>query len=290
MKIFVAGAVLAAFFFWTVVPARAIEFSISSATISGQEADVYVSLTGITSSNCPSARCYLQGMFRAADSAYYFGETLNNKSVWIDYASSPDKEFITENFFAVDIAGSSWSGQLKLRYKPDDSRYKGPGTYDLKVRRFTGGAGSHAGEAGAVVTLALELPRVPTPTPTIMPTPSSTPTPTPVQTPTPQATPPMMLTPAPTNTPTPAPTKTPTPAPADLPADKREAERMVLGASVEQTASPAGYRENNSWRPIVISMLLVATGCAILTGIYAWQIARRQQTISQEQEGSDILM
>lgn len=236
----------------------AIEFTVSNPQISGQEIAIDVSLSGVTSSNCPSAKCYLQGILRAADSTYYFGETLNNKGVWIDYISSPEKEYITENFFAVEIVGSSWSGQLKVRYKSDDSRYKGPGTYDLKVRRYTGGSSSSAGEAATTVSLTAAIPQSPTATPT----PQSTSSPTPTSTPKPTA----------TSTPTPTPTKQATPTPSKIP----EETPMVLGETIEDEASPSSFTQNDSWKPIVISMLLVATGLAILAGLYTWKIAREK--------------
>ena len=243
----------------------AVEFTVSNPQVNGQEITVDVSLSNVTSSNCPSAKCYLQGILRATDSTYYFGETLNNKGAWIDYVSSPEKEFITENFFAIDIASASWSGQLKLRYKPDDSKYKGPGTYDLKIRRFTGGSSSYSGEVGTTVNLTAALPTSsPTPTSTI--TPTSTPMPT--------------FTSTPTKTPTPTLTSTKpmsfTPTPTDEPEETPEVTPMVLGETADDESSPSTYTQNNSWKPIVISFLLVATGCAILAGFYTWKIAREK--------------
>ncbi|MBI3956314.1 hypothetical protein HY339_03590 [Candidatus Gottesmanbacteria bacterium] len=247
----------------------AIEFTVGNPQISGQQITVDVSLSGVSSSNCPSAKCYLQGVLRSVESSYYFGETQNNKGVWIEYVSKPEKEFITENFPAIDIVDASWSGQLKIQYKADDPNYKGPGTHDLKVRRFTGGSSSYAGEAAATVNLITALPQTPTPTP--QPTAAPTPTPAPTKSPTP------------TPTKTPTLTSTPTPTSQPTPTETPEATPMVLGESVEtKTSSPSSFTQNNSWRPMVISFLLVATGCAILAGFYTWKIAR-------EKYASDIL-
>jgi hypothetical protein len=127
----------------------------------------------------------MQGVLRSQSSSKYFGETKNNKGDWIDYISSPEKEYIISNFFLTDIHEASWSGQINLRFKVDDPNYAGPGVYDLKLRRFTGNSNSSAGDSNWLqINLTAPIP-APTPTPTPIatptnnPSPSSTPTPKP---------------------------------------------------------------------------------------------------------------
>lgn len=145
---------------------EAIEFTIADPIVSGLEISVSSSLSGTTSNY------FLQGTLRAVDSSKYFGETYGRTS-WIDYLSSPDKEFITSNFYMTDVQNASWSGTLKMRYKVDDQVYKGPGSYELKLRRFTGNSSNAAGESN-VMTITLTEP-LPLPSPTPVPSPTPTP-------------------------------------------------------------------------------------------------------------------
>lgn len=155
---------------------QAIEFVVADPVINDLEISVAASVSG-TQNNY-----YLQGTLRSVDSSKYFGETENGRGSWIDYLSVPDKEFITSNFFLTDVRDASWSGVVKLRYKVDDPIYKGPGNYELKLRRFTGGSSNSAGESNTlVVTLTGVLP-VPSPSPAQSPLPSlppSSPSPSP---------------------------------------------------------------------------------------------------------------
>lgn len=158
----------------------AIDLTIKDPIVANLEITVNASLSA-------SSNYYLQGTLRSQSSSKYFGETQNNKSDWIDYISSPEKEYITSNFFVTDVKNATWSGTLKLRYKTDDPNYLGPGIYDLKLRRFTGNSSSSAGESN---TLSVNLTGIiPTPTPSPSPSPSPSPTSTPTPTPTPRPSP-----------------------------------------------------------------------------------------------------
>lgn len=181
----------------------AIDLTIKDPIVSNLEITVNASLSA-------SSNYYLQGTLRSQSSSKYFGETQNNKGDWIDYISSPEKEYITSNFFMTDVKNATWSGTLKLRYKTDDPNYLGPGTYDLKLRRFTGGSTSSAGESN---TLSVNLTGIiPTPTPSPSPSPS----------------------PSPTSTPTPTPTPTPKPSPSPKPSLSPSPEGEVAGTSAAQ--------------------------------------------------------
>lgn len=170
----------------------AIDLTIKDPIVANLEITVNASLSA-------SSNYYLQGTLRSQSSSKYFGETQNNKSDWIDYISSPEKEYITSNFFVTDVKNATWSGTLKLRYKTDDPNYLGPGIYDLKLRRFTGNSSSSAGESN---TLSVNLTGIiPTPPPSPSPSPSPSPTPPPTADP-PRA-----------DTPSPKPSIKPSPSP-----------------------------------------------------------------------------
>jgi len=204
--------------FLYVAPAHAVELTISNPTISGTEIEVDTYFAN-------SSDNYLQGTLRAVGSSYYFGQTQNNNSNWIDYVSSPDASYITGNFFVTDIQDASWSGKIRLRFASDDPQYKGPGDYELKLRRFTGGSSNSAGDSNMLI-ISLSEP-TPTPTPTATTTSTSTPTPTPTPTPT--------LAPSPTPSPKPSPKSAkPTPSPSDDP------EGTVAGVHVDSVELALG--------------------------------------------------
>ncbi|MDP1721758.1 MAG: lamin tail domain-containing protein [Candidatus Gottesmanbacteria bacterium] len=128
-----------------------------------------------------------------------------------------------------------------------------------------------------------------TATPTFTPTPTKTPTPTPTTKPTATPTPTAVATPTKTPSPTSTPmstlmvSKSPSPGVPSTAEDAEEQpavrELFVLGERVEaKTSSPSAYASNNSWKPMVISMLLVAIGLAMLAGVYTWKIAREHHS------------
>lgn len=199
------------------VTARAVDLVINNVLIDNLTITIDASLSATTN-------YYLQGVLRSASSSKYFGETKNNRGDWIDYISSPEKEFIASNFFLTDVQNASWSGQISLRFKADDPNYFGPGTYDLKIRRFTGNSTNSAGESNTLtLTLSAPLPvPSPSPTPTPTPTPSPTPSPTPT-TPT--------LTPSPTPKPSLKPSPTPSPSPDLSPPREGSVEGEVIDLS-----------------------------------------------------------
>lgn len=183
----------------------AIQFLIFEPVLSGLELSLTASISGLTSTSCPTEnKCFLQGTLRSVGAAKYFGQTQNNISSWIDYISSPEQEYIQSTFFQFQPEAGSWSGQLKMRYSPSDDEYKGPGDYEVKFKRFSGKSTSSSGESNTLVQAFTAA--IPTPTPT--PTPSPTSTPTPTSTPSSTNTPTPTPTPTPTNTPTPSPTPT----------------------------------------------------------------------------------
>lgn len=251
--------ILPAIFFTSRVFAITVSVATPSSSIDqSQELTLDVSLS---CSNCSDS--YLRGVFfETGDN--YFGLTQNNSGEWIGTSSDRTKYFKVAK---EDVKDSIWNGTIKIKVDTENSYYKGPGTYSLKVGRYTGSAGSSATWSNPHYI------SITGPTPTPSPTPTSTLTPSPTSAPTATKTP----TPTATKTPTPTATKTPTPTPTEEPEDTPESTPLVLGETVEnETASPSTYTQHSAWKPIVISFLLVATGCAILAGFYTWKIAREK--------------
>lgn len=205
-----------------VSPAYAvIEFNISDSQVNNQEISLIASISGLTSNSCFENRCFLRGLLRKVNNSKYFGQTQNNSGSWIDYISSLEKEYIQSSFFSFQPNSGSWSGQLNLRFLIDDTEYKGPADYELKLQRFSGNSTGAAGESN-ILLLALTAP-TPTPSPTI--TQTSTPSPTTTSTPVPTSTP----------TPSPKPSNTPTASPSSI---LTKINSQILGASDSAISTP----------------------------------------------------
>ena len=246
----------------------AIDFTISNPSVVNDEVTVDVNVLGLSSPN------YLQGMFtKSTTSPAYFGHTQNNHEDWYKYSGAYTKEEIVLNFFSFSSQNSSWSGQLKIKNDPDDQDYLGPGSYVLRVKRYTGNSDSAAQTSNDLnVDLAYVL---------ATPTPTETPTATPVSTPVPTA--------APTQTPTAIPTAVPTAttairtiaplstvsATAGAVAVTESADDLILGlrnelASVESSsvASAEGNRRKFSLFPAI----LIVSGLGCIAGaIFAFK-------------------
>ncbi|MEK7061531.1 MAG: hypothetical protein AAB954_02620 [Patescibacteria group bacterium] len=221
----------------------AITLVISNPVISNDEVTVDVNVSGLSSMN------YLQGMFtQSTINPSYFGYTQNNIGDWYKYSGSYTKEEIQLTFFSFTPQDSSWSGQLKIKNDPADPDYIGPGTYVLRVKRYTGGSDSSAQTSNDLsVDLAYVFPTsTPTETPTSVPNPTNTPT----ATPNPTATP----------TKTPTPTKSPTPRPT--------VEELVLGIQ-NSTATPLSIPEEETEgekKSSVFPVILIVTGFLCIAG------------------------
>ena len=252
----------------SVLAARSMTITSDKPSLFGEEEmTVTASVSGFTSGET----IYIKGAFYQEGSTNYFGYTKNGDS-WIKNGDTSTSQ--------RSIVIDSWDGKLSVKSDFLDSGYKGEGEYQVKVGYYyttSGGNLSSINWSSNNVTVSLNEPD-----PTPSPTPTSTPTPTPqaTATPTPTSSPIKTPTPTPTKTPTPTPTKIPTPiptpTPTELPEDTPEMAPMVLGESVENDSSGSSFTQNNSWRPMVISLLLVATGLAILAGFYTWKIAREK--------------
>ena len=272
--------------------------------------DEEMTITASASGFVPGEMIYIKGAFYQEGSTNYFGYTKNGNS-WIKNGDTSSAQR------SINIA--SWDGTLSMKSDFTDSGFKGEGEYKAKVGFYyttSGGNLSSVNWSDNTVMIVLNEPdptptSTPTATPTPQPTATSTPTPIPTSTKTPTPTP--TTKPTVTHTPTALsiPTKTPTPtgnptltsiplksplvgvsSPAEKTEDQPAAgEPLVLGERVEaKMSTPSAYTTNNSWKPMVTSMLLVAIGFAILTGVYTWKIVREKVMKDEEEERSGILI
>lgn len=262
-------------------PARAtLDFTLSNPVVVDTSISVDASMSGTTSNY------YLQGTLRSVGSSKYFGAT-GSSSGWVDYVSSPEKEFITSNFFQTNVQNASWSGQLKMRYFVDDDNYSGPGPYELKVRRFTGGSTSAAGESNTlIVNLTATLP-----SPSPSPSPSPTPTPTPISSP---STAPSVI-PSPVGvgstrpSPTPRPDLSPPPA-GTVAGDSTEIDLSGFGIAPTPIEDPS-LRGDSSQGPTLNqsrakTVILIGSGLILLSiaGFFAY----RRYLATRAPKGSDL--
>lgn len=239
--------------------------SISDQIISGTEISFNASISALTTSSCATSdgRCFLQGTLRQG-SGNQFGQTQNNSGSWVDYVSSPETEYIQSTFFSFQPVAGTWSGQLKMRFSTSDPLYKGPGSYELKLQRFSGN--SKSGPSGESSSLVINLDiALPTPTPTSAPTPIPTPTPPANPTPTP------ILKPTPTSKPSPTPKSSPTPL--DSPQPTAEA------VTSTPSPSPQVLGESTS-KSNILSYVLIAVGAIlVLVSVGLFFVNRRGDTI-----------
>lgn len=242
----------------------AISFSISNPTYENEVVSVEVSLSGLTTSSCASSSCYLQAGLKNLRTNRYFGFTKNDRGEWIVYNSSTDKTTIQSTFFTFSPTGGNWSGKVSAKADPNDTDYEGPGSYGLKLWRYSGGSDGSAGDPTNEVSVALTGP-------TLIPTNTLTPTQTPTDAPINTST----CTPKPSNTSTPTLTKTPTGKPSTtstiVPTGTQDAsesatehigEPNVLG--VETASREAGVSSQSSRQPLIITFIFLGAGCALL--------------------------
>ena len=147
---------------------------------------------------------YLESAFRPENSTRYFGETWNDID-WIPYLSSTNYQTLKQ--IITDQSGN-WSGTVSAKLDTSDPLYTGPGSYTLRLKRFTESGSSNTwadtdyqinvveelsspsatlssyDSSSESVTLA-DVADSPTPTPSQIPTPSPTPMATPTPTPSP---------------------------------------------------------------------------------------------------------
>lgn len=231
-----------------------------------------VEMTGLSSNTLYRLRIVLA----STGTSNYFGSTFNGTD-WYNGTPSPIdySKFLT----ITTDANGEWQGEITGKVESSDSNYNGigPGTYDLKVGRYTQ-SGSTATWSNVVQTSLLA--------PTATPIPSSTPTP--IKTPTPTPTPKV-----PTKTPTPTLSKAATSTPTKKPTVSKEPTEVpdptaVLGArdSADDTSSSDTESKNDetlvkgtSAEGISLGTILIILGGLFLVacgGVVYWEKRKKQ--------------
>jgi hypothetical protein len=233
------AVVLIAYLFLKTAPdVFAVTLTISDfpASVSDGAFSVMASVSGAT-----DATNYLRVDLYKDGTNNYFGETYNG-SGW--YGGGEGK-----SYFPVQIQNSSASATLQARLgSPSSNDYPGPGTYKLRIRRYTASGNSSTDDQTPIdVQITYS---VPIPTPTQQPI--STPVPTPTKTP----------------SPAPASTKIPTPKPTISPAPEVTAE--VLGEETfDPTSLPTAVPEEkieskNQGKFPFFAVILILLGLAFI--------------------------
>ena len=136
-------------------------------TVTDQPFNIDVSVTGAgTGTN------YIRANLFPTGSSNYFGYTFNGSSF---INSSVYSDYLPVN---IDSSGN-WNGTIQAKLDPSNF-FTGPGSYSLKVRRYTptGSTYTWSNEVTVNINYANPTP-TPTPSPTLSPTTSITPTPQP---------------------------------------------------------------------------------------------------------------
>lgn len=301
-----AVAVFIAFlFFFTffAFPSFAATLTFSGVPSSISDTESFSVQVSFSISSSPGTNYYIRAAFSHPDSpSNYFGYTKNNSGSWYNGTPSIDH---TQYYKITLDENSQWSGAIEVKPDIEDTDYKGSGTYNFKLGRYTeAGSGPTwcITDGCSVASISITSP---TPTPTPVPTNTPTPTPTTAATATPTKTP----TPTSTPTRTPTPTKTPTPTPSRTPTSTLKpsaslalgligsSSSPILGESTESGLfiSPTniankknvlvankGKNPSNNFQKILmfLGIIIFAGAC----GIVAFQIIRKGKFTKNEQE------
>lgn len=253
-------------FFVLATPVSAVSVTISNtpSSISDEPFNIDVSITGAQAGNN-----YLRANLFTSGTIKYFGYTGNGTS----FVNSSDYS----QYFPVTIDSSgNWSGTIQAKLDPDSNYYTGPGTYSLKVRRYTQSGSSYTWSNEETLNISFSTP---SPAPTPIPiTPSPSPTSTLSPAPTPKKTIIQTNTPIPSLSPSPKSTlltssKNEEKSPAPKPSSKTNpSAKSVAGISVTATSSANPAAEVKSQKkinlPLIIGLLLIVSGTGLSSYIY----------------------
>lgn len=252
-------------FFSLATPVYAVSVTISNipSSISDEPFSIDVSITGAQAGNN-----YLRANLFTSGTTKYFGYTSNGTS----FVNSSDYS----QYFPITIESSgNWSGTIQAKLDPDSSYYTGPGSYSLKVRRYTQSGSSYtwSNEVNLTINFATPSP-APTPIPTTL---SPLPSPTPSPAPTPKKTIVQTNTPTPSISPSPKSTqltslKNKEKSPEPKPSSKTNfSPESVAGVSVTATpsASPMDVKSKKQINfSLMIGFTLIASGIGLSSYIY----------------------
>lgn len=216
------------FVFKTSVFAAAFAFSGTPDSISDDQSfsvNINLSVSGSSGNNY-----YLRGDFSHVDTpTSYFGYTKNNLGEW--YNAEPTLDH-TQLYKVIMQSDGTWVGSIEVKPDISNSKYKGTGNYNFKIRRYTS-----TGQSSTWAETVSQIAIVSSVAPTSYPTSSPTQAPTPTRTPTPTKTPTSTPTVKPTATPKiPTPTKTPIPTPSPI---KSQPTAVLIASTVSESTQEA---------------------------------------------------
>ncbi|MBI4067070.1 hypothetical protein HY407_01700 [Candidatus Gottesmanbacteria bacterium] len=221
-----------------------------------QEFEIQVALSGAAA----NTNNYLRAaFFHDSSPTSYFGYTYNHENNWYNGKPSP---IDPHKFLQISISSEgSYSGRLKIKADLEDSAFKGAGTYNLKVGRYT--ANDKSPEWSTPIALIINAP---SPTPTPIPTSPPTATPKPTSTPKPPTSTPILS----------SPTKTITTAKV-LISPSIYAESNILGEDATPTPDMKFLSQQKSDN---LAKILIGIGGLMILGAAVWiaVITKRQKT------------
>lgn len=128
--------------------------------VDDQPFNLQVSITGAS-----SGTNYLRANFYPLGTTQYFGYTFNGNSFY--------KESDVLNYYPITIDSTgNWSGTLQAKVDTSSSSYNGPGSYGLKVRRYTSSGSSYIWSNDLNVSVVSVQSSTPSPSPQITATPN----------------------------------------------------------------------------------------------------------------------
>ncbi len=220
-------------------------FSAINLTISDlTQKDDYYQIAAVVTGMSSSSGTFVQGMFTPAGASKYFGFTFSKKGEWLKYESSPEKNFVLDNYMELKN-----DQPVTIFLKPDfqDKDYSGPGKYLIKLKRFTA-SGSPSDYSNSLEIDLSYVSSAPTTPPTSTPTSTITPSTTSFTSPT--ATKTTTLTPTPTTPP-----KTPTPT-ANL--------KTTVTSTAVLITSPSTIRSTTMLSPASQAGQVLATTTSVI--------------------------
>ena len=163
---------------------------------------------------------------------------------------------------------STLSALLKIKPDIDSSYYNGPGEYLFKVGRYTGSCSSPTWSSEKTIAIT-----GPTHTPIPTATPSSFPSPTVTATPTKSPTPIATISNSPTISLSIRQSSTSTPYLEEITkAPDSSKSGDVLSAETIDVDSPFATSSSQiQMKPIIISLLFIAVGFGLLSGVFVWK-------------------
>lgn len=235
-KLWIVFLTFLLFFFISKTPVFAATFTFSgiSSSIADNESffvNVYLSISSSAGNSY-----YIRAAFSHPDSSTsYFGYTKNNTGNWYNATSPIDKT----QFYKVTMGtDNQWSGTIEVKPDPDSSSYKGTGSYNFKLGRYTESGSTvkwcdDEATGCSIESVSIMASATPTSVPTNTPIPTNTPTPTKTPTPTPTTKPTATpKAPTPTKTPTSTPIKSQPTAVVLIANDVQESTRGALPTSI----------------------------------------------------------